>query len=117
MQVVLFNDVNDMFENDFIKGKTYFISNGLAKQVNNNFLNVHDTLELMLFVHSRVEEATTNIDMSHSLYNFIELKDIEHHLEANNINLLVLVKKDGAHGDTGRCDVMLMNSLYSYYPF
>ena len=31
MQVVLFNDMVDMFKNDFIKGKTYFISNGLTK--------------------------------------------------------------------------------------
>ena len=59
-----------MFENEFIKGKTYFISNELAKQVNDNFLNAHDTIELMLFVHSQVEEATTNFDMSH-VYVFI----------------------------------------------
>lgn len=52
-----------MFENEFIKGKTYFISNELVKQVNNNFVNMHDTLEMILFVHTRVEEATINIDI------------------------------------------------------
>ena len=52
--------------------------------MNDNFLNVHDSLEL-LYVHSRVEEAPTNIDLSYGLYNFIELKDLRHHLEANNI--------------------------------
>ena len=52
MQGILFIDMVDMFENDFIKGKTYIIWNGLAKQVNNNFLNVLDSLEFMLYVHS-----------------------------------------------------------------
>ena len=85
MQIVLFNDVVDMFENDFIKGKTYFISNGLAKQVNNNFLNVHDSLDLMLSIHSRVEEAPTDIDVSYGLYNFINFKNLQYHLEANNL--------------------------------
>ena len=74
-----------MFNNDFIKKKTYFISTGLEKQVNNNFLNVHDSFELMLSVHSRVKEAPTNIDISYDLYNFIDLKDLQHHLEANNL--------------------------------
>lgn len=32
-----------------------------------------------------MEESTTNIDISHGLYNFIELKDLQHHLEANNL--------------------------------
>ena len=54
MQAILFNDMVDMFKNDFIKGKTYIISNGLAKQVNNNFLNVLDSLEFMLYVHSQL---------------------------------------------------------------
>ena len=85
MQVVLFNDMVNMFENDFIKGKTYFISNGLVKQVNNNFPNVHDSLELMLYVHIRVYEAPNNIDISYCLYNFIKLEDLRHHLEANNL--------------------------------
>lgn len=44
MQVVLFNDVVDMFKIDSLKGKRYFISNGLAKQVN-NFLIMHDYFE------------------------------------------------------------------------
>ena len=34
MQVVLFNDLVYIFENDLVKRKMYFISNGLAKQVN-----------------------------------------------------------------------------------
>ena len=84
-KISLFNDMVDMFENDFIKGKTYFISNGLVKQVNNNFLNVHDSLELMLYIHSRVDEAPNNIDISYGLYNFITLEDLRHYLEANNI--------------------------------
>ena len=67
MQAVLFNDVVDMFENDFIIGKTYFISNG------------------MLSIHCRVEEAPTNINVSYGLYNFIDLKDFQHHLDANNL--------------------------------
>ena len=75
----------DVFQNDFIKGKTYFISNELTKQVNNNFLNVHNSLELMLSVHSRVEEAPIDIDVSYGLYIFIDLKDLQHHLEANNL--------------------------------
>ena len=75
MQAVLFNDMVDMFENDFIRRKTYFISNGLAKQMNNNFLNVHESLELMLYFHNLVGEAATNIDISYGPYNFIELKD------------------------------------------
>ena len=55
MQVIFFNDMIDMFENDFIKGKTYIISNGLlAKPVNNNFLNVLDSHEFMLYVHSQL---------------------------------------------------------------
>ena len=53
--------------------------------MNNNFLNVHDTIELMLFVHSRVQEVVTNIPISHDLYNVIELLDIQHHLKANNL--------------------------------
>ena len=51
MQVVLFNDLVYIFENDLVKRKMYFIWNGLTKQVNNNFLNVHDFLELMLYFH------------------------------------------------------------------
>lgn len=80
-----------MLENDFIKGKTYFISNRLAKQMNNNFLNVHDSLELMLYVYSRVKETSTNIDISYGLYNFIELKELQHHLEANNLTRKMIV--------------------------
>lgn len=60
------------------------------KQVNHNFLNVVDThvvdtLELMLFVHSQVMEAIFDIDISHALYSFIELKDFQYHLKANNL--------------------------------
>ena len=74
MQVVLFNDVVDMFENDFIKGKTCFISNGITKQVN-NFLNVHDSLELMLFVHSRknVQKTPMVYPISHLHLEFFSL--------------------------------------------
>ena len=53
--------------------------------MNNKFLNVQDSHELMLSVHSRVEEAPTDIDVSYGLYNFIDLKDLQHHLETNNL--------------------------------
>ena len=109
--------------------------------MNNNFLNVHDTLELILFVHSQVKKTTTNIDISHGLYNFIKFTDLQHLLKDNNligkyiynnnylkkkrdfifkmltifmssyvfvdilvivvkVDPLILIKKDGALGDT-----------------
>ena len=46
---------------------------------------MYDSLELMLHVHSRVDETPTNIDISYGLYNFIELKDLRHYLKANNL--------------------------------
>ena len=41
-----------------------------------DLLNVHGSLELMLSIHSRVEEAPIAIDISYGLYNFIDLKDL-----------------------------------------
>ena len=39
----------------------------------------------MLSVHSRVEEALTNIGISYGLYDFIGLKDLQYHLEVNSL--------------------------------
>ena len=85
MQTILFNDAIDMFEKEFIKEKTYFISNGLVKQVNANFLNVHNTLELTLSIHSRLKEVTISIDLSNPIYNFIQFNDINQHLETSDL--------------------------------
>ena len=74
-----------MLENEFIKEKTYFISNQLVKQINVNFPSVYDTLELMLSIHSRVEEDIISIDPSNAMYNFIQFKDINQHLETNDL--------------------------------
>ena len=57
----------------------------MAKNINNNLLNVHDVLKLMLFGHSRVEEAVKYIPIEHTLYNFIKLPDIQHQLQVNNL--------------------------------
>lgn len=65
IQVVLFSYVVDIFDNKLDKENTYFISNELVKQVNTNFSNVHDKLELVLSAYTRVEEAQI------SIYNFL----------------------------------------------
>lgn len=71
IQVVLFSDAVDIFDNKFVKENTYFISNDLVKQVNTNLSNVHDKLELVLSTYTRVEEAQISIDIPNSIYNFL----------------------------------------------
>ena len=85
MQTILFNDAIDMFNKGFIKEKIYFISNELVKQVNANFLTILDTLKLMLSINSLVKKATISIDLSNAMYNFIQFKNINHHLETSDL--------------------------------
>lgn len=71
IQVVLFSDAVDIFDNKFVKENAYFISNELVKQVNTDFSNVHDKFELVLSTYTRVEEAQISIDIPNATYNFL----------------------------------------------
>lgn len=47
------------------------------KQVNTNFSNVHDKLDLVLSTYTRVEEAQISIDIPNAIYNFLKLNKIK----------------------------------------
>ena len=71
IQAVIFDSVIDLFKNTFKYHKTYEISNGIIKPVNQGYSNIHPDIELHLLSNTDVKKFDVDLSTTNITLNFM----------------------------------------------